>query len=66
MTKEELKKFQRVLENIDREREAAYIKKNFMEEHDFEVEARFYLYKIQAYDFCISELSYVIRNIKVE
>ena len=66
MTKEELKKFERALENMERALESAEIKKAFLVEHDFEAETMLWTSKIQAYDFCICELRYVIRNIKLE
>lgn len=66
MTKEELKKFERALDNMERAMETATIKREFMIEHDFKVEAVLYERKIQAYDYCICELRYVIRNIKPE
>ena len=66
MTKEELKKFQRALENMERARETAEMQKGFLVEHDFEVETIPYEKKIEAYDYCIFELRYVIRNINPE
>lgn len=66
MTKEELKKFQRALENMERARETAEMQQGFLEEHNFDVETIPYEKKIEAYDYCISELRYVIRNINPE